>query len=133
MNNYRKETKYIVVHSSDTDVDTDSKFLTTLHRKKGYMTNGFHIVIKQDGAVELGRDLTRCGQHIEGNSEVTNKNSIGVCLIGYKEFTDAQYISLRQVVKDLLKEFPNVETVGHNDLTSSKCPHFSVAEKLGIL
>ena len=132
MNNYRDETNYIVVHASDTAVDTNAKYLTTLHRKKGYMENGFHIVIKQDGAVEQGRHINRCGQHIEGNSEVTNKNSIGVCLIGYKEFTEAQYISLKKVVKELRKEFPNVETVGHNDLTNSKCPYFSVAEKLGI-
>lgn len=132
MNNYRKTTDFIVIHSSETPVDTDAKQLTILHRKKGYMENGFHIVIKQDGAVELGRHIDRCGQHIEGNSEVTNKNSIGVCLIGYKEFTEAQFISLKKVVKDLLSKFPNVHVVGHNDLTSSKCPYFSVAEKLGI-
>jgi N-acetylmuramoyl-L-alanine amidase len=55
---------------------------------------GYHYVIETDGNIAFGRDLEEIGAHVQGS----NANSIGVCLIGTDQFTDAQWASLKQLI-----------------------------------
>ena len=86
MNSVRKETKYIVIHSSDTtpEENVNVKDLDTKHRKEGLFSCAFHKVITRDGNVQDGRDIQIAGAHIDTTITLSNKNSIGICLIGGK-------------------------------------------------
>lgn len=140
MSNIRKETKYIVIHSSDThpQEDLQVKDLEVKHRKEGLFSCAFHKVITREGEVQDGRDIQIAGAHIETSAKLSNKNSVGVCLVGGMtpdgqpecNFTFKQYKSLVKLIADLKKEYTEVEVVGHKDVTSSKAPHFNVKELL---
>ena len=140
MSNLRKDTKYIVIHSSDThpEQNIQVKDLEVQHRKEGLFSCAFHKVITRDGEVQDGRDIQIAGAHIETTAELSNKNSIGVCLIGGLtpegqpdfNFTFKQYESLVKLIDVLKANYKKVEVVGHRDVTSSKAPHFNVKELL---
>ena len=78
MSNIRKETKYIVVHSSNTNPkqNLDVKDLDKQHRKEGLFSCAFHKIIKRDGSIQDGRDIMIAGAHIETDVNLSNKNSI---------------------------------------------------------
>jgi len=140
MNSVRKETKYIVIHSSDTtpEENVNVKDLDTKHRKEGLFSCAFHKVITRDGDVQDGRDIQIAGAHINTTITLSNKNSIGICLIGGKStngqpdcnYTFKQYSSLIELIAKLKIEYNDVEIVGHRDVTSSLSPHFNVKELL---
>jgi N-acetylmuramoyl-L-alanine amidase len=140
MNNIRKETKYIVVHSTNTNPkqNLDVKDLDKQHRKEGLFSCAFHKVIKRDGSIQDGRDIIIAGAHIETDVALSNKNSIGICLVGGQNidgqpdcnFTFKQYASLVKLIDVLKASYNEVEVVGHRDVTSSLCPQFDVKELL---
>ena len=140
MNSVRKETKYIVIHSSNTtpEENVNVKDLDTKHRKEGLFSCAFHKVITRDGDVQDGRDIQIAGAHIDTTITLSNKNSIGICLIGGKStdgqpdcnYTFKQYSSLIELIAKLKIEYNDVEIVGHRDVTSSLSPHFNVKELL---
>lgn len=123
--------KYLVVHCSATSpkVNVDRAMIDRWHRERGWLCIGYHFVIKRDGTVEIGRQTTEVGAHVEGH----NHESIGVCMAGgvdaknnpEQNFTDEQYVSLATLLGKLLREFPRAEIVGHRDLNPNKaCPSF---------
>lgn len=140
MNNIRKETKYIVVHSTNTNPEQnlDVKDLDTKHRKEGLFSCAFHKVIKRDGSVQDGRDIMIAGAHIETDAKLSNKNSIGICLVGGQNFngqpdcnfTFKQYESLVKLIDVLKASYDEVEIVGHRDVSDASCPQFDVKQLL---
>lgn len=140
MNNIRKETKYIVVHSTNTNPEQnlDVKDLDTKHRKEGLFSCAFHKVIKRDGSVQDGRDIMIAGAHIDTDVDLSNKNSIGICLVGGQNvdgqpdcnFTFKQYQSLVTLISDLQSFYKEVEIVGHRDVSDASCPQFDVKQLL---
>ena len=140
MNNERKETKYIVIHSTGTNPkqNLDVKDLDKQHRKEGLFSCAYHKVIKRDGSIQDGRDIMLAGAHIETSVDLSNKNSIGICLVGGKttdgqpdcNYTFKQYTALVNLVKKLKQDYSGVEIVGHRDVADSVSPHFDVSELL---
>ena len=144
MRNQRKETKYIVVCCSHTNPSEDwgSREIDIEGRKEGLLEGGFHKIIKRDGTVENGRDIDSAGAflHYEMNRakhQPTNKNSIGIVLIGGGKgdgtsecnYTLDQFKSLKWIVDDLKMEFPDViEIIGHRDIFHTTEPEFNVQE-----
>lgn len=142
----RTRTDFIVVHCADTyaDMDIGVKEIRQWHtmpppKGRGWSDIGYAAVIRRDGRVEMGRDLDHhipdfdeVGAHVTGYNTV----SLGICLVGGKSranggpeanFTDAQYKSLRRVLKELKVRYPKAQVVGHRDLNPGKaCPSFDV-------
>ena len=132
---------YIVVHCSATpaNMDIGAAEIDKWHRERGFSKIGYHYVIRRNGTVEKGRDVSEVGAHVAGH----NTNSIGVCLVGGVDannkskadfnYTYAQMEALDVLLGDLLggildpKYSPNVKIVGHRDLDPGKaCPCFDV-------
>ena len=138
MSNQRLETKFIVVHSSQTtpEQNISAEDLGAMHRKDGLLQNGYHKIIKRDGTIEEGRDITLCGVHVEELGQVSNRNSIGVCLIGGKNhrgepdcnFTLAQFKGLNELLVELQSQYDKVLVIGHRDVTDTSCPNFEISE-----
>jgi hypothetical protein len=83
---------------------------------------GYHHVILLDGVRQLGREEREVGAHAVGE----NLHSIGVCLIGTDKFTEAQWHTLRVVVKDFYHRWPEGTVHGHREFASKLCPGFDV-------
>ena len=76
----REETKYIVIHCSQTrpSQDIGAKEIDRWHRERGWLKIGYGKVIKRDGTIEQGRGDDEVQAHVKGY----NHCSYGVCLVG---------------------------------------------------
>uniref|UniRef100_A0A6M3KRK9 Putative N-acetylmuramoyl-L-alanine amidase n=1 Tax=viral metagenome TaxID=1070528 RepID=A0A6M3KRK9_9ZZZZ len=129
----------IIIHCSDSNFG-DVNLIRKWHTLERHWSDiGYHYVILNgcrkkddyhlldDGLLEIGRPLEQIGAHVEGK----NANSIGVCLIGTKDFTGPQFSTLSKLVHNLLKQFPNSDVLGHYEAQNSKgsktCPNINMA------
>tara|TARA_R110002096_G_C14023982_1_gene670364 strand:+ start:43 stop:462 length:420 start_codon:yes stop_codon:yes gene_type:complete len=130
-----REINKIIVHCSATkpSMDIGKKEINDWHVAKGWDGIGYHYVIRRNGVVSKGRDISKAGAHAKGH----NFGSIGVCLVGGVDnegiaddnFTIKQYNSLYQLIKFLFATFPAKELMGHRDLpnVNKSCPCFDVS------
>lgn len=130
------EVRFIAVHCSATgpDADIGRADIDRWHRMKGWLSIGYHFVIRRDGTLEAGRDTSVRGAHVEG----FNQCSIGVCLVGGTDgtkaakpqanFTAPQLATLKTLIKDLSVRFPKATVQGHRDFpgVAKACPSFDV-------
>lgn len=146
----RDRTDLIVVHCSATGPKSDigKREITQWHLKRGFVTIGYHFVIRRDGSIETGRRETEIGAHVSGH----NSNSIGVCMVGGVDahgkpsdnFTVPQYETLKVLLGQLNARYESARIVGHRDLSPDlnrdgkitpnefmkACPSFDVASWL---
>ena len=133
----RKTTDYIIIHCSATRPSQDIGFeeINRWHRAKGWLSCGYHRIIRQNGTVEQGRQDDEVGAHCRGK----NHNSISVCMVGgVKEdnieawednFTGEQWTALKEVITELHNKYPEAEICGHYKFSDTKeCPSFDVEE-----
>jgi len=104
------------------------------HKDRGWKGIGYHYVIRRDGSIEKGRDITEVGAHCYPH----NSHSIGICYEGGLDEkgeaadtrTPEQKKTLRKLVGQLHQQFPKALIVGHHDLEPSKpCPCFEVVKE----
>ena len=127
--------RYLVVHCADTpdDQPLDASDIHHMHLGFGWNGIGYHRVICRDGRIEHGRPDYWIGAHVKGFNHV----SLGVCLIGRQDFTDAQFAALETILRDWRDAYPDAEICGHCDFdyTDKTCPNFNVGqwcEKIGL-
>lgn len=125
--------KRIIIHCAATPptMDIGVETIRKWHKDEGWDDVGYHFVIRRDGTIEIGRDMTTVGVHTAGK----NTGSIGICLIGgitkqgkpENNFTEQQWSTLDTLVNDLREELPNsVRIHGHNEFSAKACPSFDV-------
>jgi len=135
----RQETKYIVVHCSQTrpSQDIGAKEIDRWHRESGWLKIGYAKVIKRDGTVEQGRDDDELQAHVKDYNHI----STSVCVVGgakqedWKQpqdnFTAKQWESLKKVLEEQVIKYPKARIVGHYELDERKtCPNFNVRQYL---
>lgn len=142
----------ITVHASATPPNQEHTVdsVRKMHQKRGWSDIGYHILIRRNGYVEIGRPWAITGAHVYGH----NRLNLGICMVGgidskgeaEDNFTEEQYDSLREVISVLSGHFgikrKNIK--GHRDYSPDlnadgiispdeyvkQCPCFSVADKL---
>ena len=118
---------HLVVHCADTPDDEalDARAIHDMHLGFGWHGIGYHWVICRDGTLQSGRPEYWVGAHVKGH----NETSLGVCLIGRRDFTDAQMQTLKALLIRWRAEYPDAEICGHCDFdyTEKTCPNFDVA------
>ena len=87
----------IVVHHSASPSWTTVEHIDTWHKERGWDGIGYHYVVYTDGSIHEGRPLHKVGAHAKGR----NSTHIGICLVGYDEFTEEQISSLTALVKEI--------------------------------
>jgi len=113
----------IVVHCSATNpqMDIGATEIRKWHLKRNFSDIGYHNIVRRNGVLEHGRDLSRAGAHARGY----NKNSIAICMVGGVDvynnaednFDDRQKETLRAYIDTMIEVFPGSEVVGHRDLS----------------
>lgn len=100
------------------------------HIKNGWAGIGYNYYIRFGGKVFEGRPLQYVPSHCAGN----NSKSIGICLEGdfrKQQPTKLQMASLRELIKELKKEYPSIKKVlNHNDLYATQCPVINLKEMI---
>lgn len=132
-----KSVDYLVVHCSATKEDQDIGVneIRRWHRQRGFFDVGYHYVIRRDGSIEKGREDNVPGAHARG----FNHRSLGICLVGGVEsngktaeqnFTPQQYETLKSLLFNLKREYPEATVLGHRDLpnVNKACPSFDMPE-----
>ena len=123
----------IIVHCSDSDNPAHDKIsvIRIWHRQRGFDDVGYHYFIRKNGEIEKGRPLYIVGAHCKNH----NFDSIGICLSGKHEFTEAQFKSAQLLYYDLseiitLRPGPEHQTIyPHNYFDKMKtCPNFKICE-----
>ena len=77
----RQETKYIVIHCSQTrpsQKDVDAKWIDRIHRERGWLKIGYAIVITRKGEIQRGREDDEVQAAVKGY----NHTSFNLCLVG---------------------------------------------------
>jgi N-acetyl-anhydromuramyl-L-alanine amidase AmpD len=118
-----------IIHCSDSDHDhhDDVSVMRRWHvDERGWSDVGYHFFIKKDGTIQTGRPLYKVGAHCGGH----NRGTVGICLHGKTEFTEAQFKSLAKLLKTLMDthDFLMDEIYGHYHFSSKTCPNFDVTE-----
>ena len=114
----------VVVHCSASPQNRgdDAATVHNWHKERGFDGIGYHMVILEDGKMQVGRPEYWAGAH----AQYYNANSLGVCLIGEGgDATPEQMESLKQLVTGWNHKYNGVHVVGHRDLNPHKdCPGF---------
>ena len=134
-----RELNKIILHCSATEEgkDINADTIRRWHMDgNGWSDIGYHYVIKVDGTLEQGRRVDKQGAHVKGH----NADSIGICYVGglrngeaADTMTEAQEITLINLVNALRLIFGYMPISGHNEYSSKACPSFNVQEKYGFL
>ena len=117
----------LVIHCSAVRPDQTSSAddIEKWHRKRGWKNGiGYHYVIRRNGEIEPGRPEWMTGAHCVNH----NAHSIGICYEGGLDIrgqpadtrTEAQRRSLRKLLEQLHKAYPQALIVGHHDLNPQK-------------
>ena len=127
----------IILHCSATlpgqrvDVET----ITRWHKQRGFKTIGYHFFIDRSGTIHAGRPLAEQGAHCKGQ----NAHSIGICYEGglnkdgkpLDTRTILQRIAMKELVAQLLGQFPDATVHGHREFANKACPCFDVEAEFG--
>tara|TARA_B100000963_G_C22462582_1_gene596363 strand:+ start:528 stop:935 length:408 start_codon:yes stop_codon:yes gene_type:complete len=118
--------KFLIIHCSDTPDKEDIGLyeIHKMHLNFGWDGIGYHKIIRRDGKIENGRPECWIGAHTKGKNDI----SLGVCLIGKKNFSVTQFISLENILLEWKKKYINAQILGHKDAikTNKTCPNFDV-------
>ena len=134
------DVKKIIIHRSESNWG-NVKVIDGWHKKRGWDGIGYHYVIENqfpfpinwierkpnfenDGKIEVGRKFGTRGAHCRGH----NHDSVGICIIGMRNFTGKQFASLKYLIKKIHKAYPDAEVLGHYELDSKKdgCPQMNM-------
>ena len=122
----------IVLHCSATRENQNFTIeqLEACHKARGFRTIGYHFYITKDGTLYPGRPESQIGAHAKGY----NAHSIGICYEGGLDAhgrskdtrTEAQKITMEELLRSLLVDYPDAEIVGHRALPGvhKDCPCF---------
>lgn len=127
----------VIVHCADTPASMDIGFeeIDAWHAERGFKSPsgihcGYHYILTRSGDIEKGRPPEEAGAHARGY----NRDSLGICLVGGRgkdgkpefNFTHKQMSTLYRLLVALTTEYPEVEVIGHRDVSDKACPSFDL-------
>lgn len=141
----------VIIHCSDSEFGCAAE-IRRWHLQNGWSDIGYNFVILNglivpetknqrklylpylDGMVEVGRKIDGDGFLVGGevgaHAMGYNAKSLGICLIGVKDFTQKQFYSLAVIsmnIQDFWGLGANV-FLGHYDVAMKTCPNFNVQQ-----
>ena len=122
----------IIVHCTATPEGKDYTVdeIRRWHKAQGWSDIGYHYIVYRDGTVVEGRSVDIAGAHCEGK----NLHSIGIVYVGgvakdgktaKDTRTEAQKVSMLNLIYDLKQIYPEAQIFGHNDFANKACPSFN--------
>jgi len=110
-----RKIKSIIIHHSASPETTTTDDIWKWHTSRGWDGIGYHYVILPNGKWEKTRPNWKVGMHAYGS----NRNSIGICLIGSFQVydpTEEQIKTLKELIGQLKDAYgDNLKVIGHRD------------------
>ena len=124
-----RKIKQITLHCSGTEGGNVESIRKYHIEHNGWADIGYHYVIVKGGAIETGRPIEKIGAHCPE----TNNDSVGICLIGIKDFDNEQIENLINLIFRLRERFGNIPVKGHYEMKSGikqgkTCPNIDMNE-----
>jgi len=139
-----RQLREVIIHCSDSTFGS-AALIDGWHRERGWDCIGYHYVIcngtqtkgaaydpELDGIVEFGRPIETIGAHTKGH----NVHSIGICLIGIRQFTDPQLIALQRLLLQLMDRYGLLleDVHCHHEYNAAKtCPNLTAELIRGLV
>ncbi|MFW6272343.1 MAG: N-acetylmuramoyl-L-alanine amidase [bacterium] len=129
-----REIWHINVHCSASDYKHHDNYESIYEWhviENGWSDVGYHYIITKNGDVIEGRDINK----IPAAVKYHNSGAISIVLTGLNNFSQEQFKSLRQLVRNLQYDYkiPDHLVKGHNDYPehrNRKCPNFNLKKVL---
>lgn len=118
-----RKIKRVFIHcSAASRTNIDAEEIDLWHRQRGWSGIGYHFFIKTDGTIEAGRNIEKT----PAAQRFHNRHTIAICLNGLKprDFTIAQFESLRTLCSNIVMLKPHVTFHGHCEVSAKACPVF---------
>lgn len=120
--------KELVIHCTDSGDTKDfgAADIDKWHKARGWSEIGYAFVVRRDGTIEKGRDVSKIGAHVYGY----NRFRIGIVWVGSNDITPAQYLTLVHLIACLCTKYKLYEdnVKGHNEFPSQSktCPNLDM-------
>ena len=144
--------EYLILHCSATppNMEVTKAHIEQWHLvERGWSKVGYSKLFQRSGNVidfvEVDNDQWITPEEITNGAAGFNSKSVHWCfaggldkhggeLFGYPDLilTPAQMINFRHELNDFLKYHGDVKVIGHNQVSSKKCPGFKVSDLLKI-
>ena len=130
-----RQIKFIFVHCTASNKKWGVKELLAEFKAKGWKNPGYHKVVTADGAIHQLLDISKISNGVQGY----NSTSINIAYVGgidskgkpVDNRTEAQKVSMRSLLAELHRKYPNATIMGHRDIWGSNpkkwkkwCPCF---------
>ena len=111
----RKSTDYFIIHCTATKPSMDIGFeeVNRWHRERGFLSCGYHFIIRRNGVIEDGRTTDAVGAHCRGK----NHNSIGIAMVGGVTQDDHTKAEDNFEGANLIVDGKNIDLVNEGDYT----------------
>lgn len=111
----------VILHHTASEGQTVEQ-IHQAHKRLGWAGIGYHLYIRKDGSMYVGRPLQYVGSHCKGN----NSCSIGIAFEGdfrKTKPTPEQIETCKEEIEILKGMFPHIKRVlNHKDLYPTLCP-----------
>lgn len=124
----------IIIHTSDSPDTMDIGFeeINQWHKERGeweaydgWIFCGYHVIVRRNGLIEVGRPDNVAGVHCKGH----NATSIGIVWVGRDKMTEEQHQMLLLLVSDKMDLYGlDIKHVfGHYEFNADKtCPNLDM-------
>ena len=85
-----------VIHHTATDKDLSVNDIDRIHLERGWDGIGYHFLIRKNGIIQHGRNISKLGAHARGRNRY-----IGIALGGRNKFTPEQIESLKFLLEEI--------------------------------
>jgi N-acetylmuramoyl-L-alanine amidase len=131
--NFTRIITHLVVHTTATHQNsTISSILNYWKNTLGWRNPGYHIILPKEGFSVI-QDFNLISNGARGY----NTNGIHISYIGgidsnnkpLDNRTDSQTKLIQVFIEEMIKIFPNIRIIGHNEVSKKSCPCFQVKDE----
>jgi N-acetylmuramoyl-L-alanine amidase len=128
--NFTRRITHLVVHTTATQQSaTIAAILNYWKNTKGWRNPGYHVILPKDGFSVI-QDFNLLSNGAKG----FNANGIHISYIGGVDSngrpldnrTESQKRLIQVFIEEMVRRFPNLKVIGHNEVANKACPCFQV-------
>ncbi len=101
------------------------KDVNRVHLDRGFNGIGYHLYVRKDGSIWLGRPLVMKGAGIRPDGKYSNANTLHICAEGnfmVDEMDEVQLNGVIEAIQYVRKVYGNIPAFPHKAVNNTDCP-----------